>query len=142
MREALPRRAGRSTPLGGLLLLSLLLPGCRGESGPPSAFDFDLSVSPTPPAVGPARLTLTITDPEGSPVPDLTVRVEGTMTHPGMVPVLAEALESADGRYVVEAFDFSMAGDWILIVSGSHPDGREGHREFPLRAVAPFPSGP
>jgi hypothetical protein len=123
------------------LLGVMLSAGCRGDAAPVSDFQFDLSVSPTPPATGPARLTLTVTDSAGASVPGLQVSVEGTMTHPGMNPSLADAEERPDGRYVVEAFDFSMAGEWVLIVRARHPDGRIGEREFPLRAVAPFTPG-
>lgn len=131
------------TRVGHLILMGslLLVAGCRGDTAPQSDFHFDLSVSPTPPAVGPARLTVTIEDTAGVRVGGLSVEVEGTMTHPGMNPSMADAVEQDDGRYVVEAFDFSMAGDWILIVRARHPDGRLGEREFPLRAVAPFTSG-
>lgn len=130
------------TPIAATLLAASLLAGCRGGGQPASDFEIDLSVSPTPPALGPARLGLTILGPDGEGVAGLTVEVEGTMTHAGMAPVLAEAQEAPGGRYVVATFDFNMAGDWVLIVRARHPDGRVGYREFPMRAVAPFPSGP
>jgi len=131
-----------ASPVVGTLLATSLLLACRGDGRPTSDFEIDLSVSPTPPAVGPARLGLTILDPDGVEVPGLTVEVEGTMTHAGMAPVLARAPEVSAGRYVVPAFDFNMAGDWVIIVRARHPDGRVGYREFPMRAVAPFPTGP
>ena len=123
------------------LLAALLMMGCRGDAPPPSDFQFDLSVSSTPPATGPARLTPTITGADGAPVDGLSVDVEGTMTHAGMTPSLATAEARGEGRYVVEAFDFTMAGDWVVIVRARHPDGRSGERQYPLRAVAPFPPG-
>jgi hypothetical protein len=122
------------------LLLAGGLAACRGGQGPEAAFDVDLSVSPTPPAVGPARLVIRISEPgEEVPIPGMSVQVEGLMTHPGMNPVTAAANATEDGRYRVDAFEFTMAGDWIVVVSASHPDGRSVRAEFPMRAVAPAP---
>jgi hypothetical protein len=115
---------------------------CRGSSVPQSEFQIDLSVSPTPPAVGPARLTIRITDPEGRIVERAMVHVQGTMSHPGMTPTTVTARPTGDGRFAVEAFEFSMAGDWILNVAVGLPDGRSAQRDFPMRAVgAPDGSG-
>lgn len=128
--------------LAGVLILAAV--ACRGSSTPESGLQIDLSVSPTPPAVGPARLTIRITDPEGRVIDRALVIVQGTMSHPGMSPTSVEAKPSGDGRFVVEEFDFSMAGDWILSVSVGLPDRRSAERDFPLRAVGSDddPGGP
>ena len=54
-----------------------------------------------------------------------TVEVTGDMTHAGMVPVVAEAVESAPGLYRADEFEFTMAGDWILTAEVTLPDGAE-----------------
>jgi hypothetical protein len=46
------------------------------------------------------------------------------MTHAGMVPVVADAPEVEDGVYRSDGFAFDMAGDWIITVDVTHPDGR------------------
>lgn len=51
------------------------------------------------------------------------------MTHAGMVPVLENAVDLGEGLYQVD-FNWSMAGDWILELSGELPDGRYILREF------------
>ena len=52
----------------------------------------ELGNSPTPPAVGPARLIISLTDSAGVPVEGARVVVEGNMSHAGMVPVVDTAL--------------------------------------------------
>ena len=125
-----PNRAGatRSLPLATLLFLllpALLLWACRGQEGAgASNLALDVEISPTPPVVGPARLIITLTDGAGSPVDGAEVRVEGNMSHAGMVPVLDTAGARGQGLYVVPDFRFTMGGDWILTVTATLPDGR------------------
>lgn len=124
-------------PWGTLVLLGSF--ACRGA--PPSETgDPDLSVavgiSPTPPVVGPARILLTLTDSQGRGVPGASIRVEGNMNHAGMVPVVDTAVEEGEGRYAVPAFRFSMAGDWILTVRASLPDGRWKEVQHTTRVMA------
>jgi hypothetical protein len=125
--------------LGLSLLLPPILTGCRGapDEGDP-ALALELGISPTPPVVGPARLILTLTDPAGAPVDGARIAVEGTMSHAGMAPVLDSAQVEGPGRYAVPAFRFTMAGDWVLIVRATLPDGR--WRE--LRRSTRVASGP
>ncbi len=128
-------RIRRFLQLGCAGALVLTAVACRGSSVPENRFEIDLSVSPTPPAVGPARLTIRITDPDGIPVERAMVHVQGTMSHPGMRPTTVTARPTGDGRFAVEEFNFSMAGDWILNVAVGLPDGRSAQRDFPMRAV-------
>ncbi len=111
----------------GLLLLGLpaVLGGCRGDFDPgdPSV-SMEVGISPTPPTVGPNRLIVTLQDTAGTPLSDARVTVEGTMSHAGMVPVLDTAEAVAPGQYAVDDFRFTMAGDWILILEATLPDGR------------------
>ncbi len=108
---------------------------CRPSSSDEGDLIIDLSVSPTPPATGPARLTIRVTERTGAPVERALVQVQGTMSHPGMAVKTVSAKPEGDGRFVVEAFDFTMAGDWILTVSVGLPDRRSAQRDFPLRAI-------
>lgn len=132
-----------SLPAAGLASLSVLalwlaLPsaGCR----PPSAdaapeIRLAWSVRPEPPQTGPVVVSLSLTDStSGAPVEGARVRLEGTMSHPGMSPVFVTARETASGRYEA-SIDLTMAGDWILLVEAELPDGRTLHRQVTLPGV-------
>jgi hypothetical protein len=120
--------ASRSKEWGSLLALLVLLPlgGCR-EAEPPGdpGMILELAISPTPPAVGPARLIISLRDTLGNPLDGADVQVEGNMNHAGMVPVTGTALVQGPGLYVLPDFRFTMAGGWILTVTARLPDGRE-----------------
>jgi hypothetical protein len=108
-----------------LVLAVLLIGGCRGGEAPDdSGLTMTLAMSPTPPGVGPARLIITLQDSTGAPVEGATVSVEGNMSHAGMVPVFGSALEGESGTYTISDFTFTMAGDWILTLEATLPDGR------------------
>lgn len=106
-----------------LLLLSVLasnLIACqRGQQNPPVTVDI-VSVKPSPPQVGAAELRLRLRDQRGQPIVGLgSVEVEGTMSHAGMKPVIVQAREEGDAVFVTQGFEFTMAGDWIIIVRGT-----------------------
>ena len=102
----------------------LLVTGCRKSA--PAASDVDLTweLSPAAPTVGPATLTITLRRQSGEPLAGAAMRLEGHMTHPGMAPVLADAIERTPGVYDLP-FPFTMEGDWALLVTAETPrDGR------------------
>lgn len=84
-----------------------------------------------PPPVGPGRLAVRLSDASGKPVAEAVVAVRGDMTHAGMTPVLAEAEFVGDGIYQAE-MDWTMAGDWVMTVDATLPDGRASSRQFEL----------
>ncbi len=121
------------------LLSLLLLVACtrRGAAGPTGAVQVDLvEVQPQPAQVGQATLVLRLTDAAGAPVEGAQVEVKGDMTHPGMVPALAEARDLGGGLYEVP-FEWTMAGDWVLTVSGTLPDGPVFETQFQISVGAP-----
>jgi hypothetical protein len=120
----------------------LLLSACRGEvdTGDPDLF-LDLAISPTPPAVGPGRLIISLTDSAGAPVAEAEVVVEGNMSHAGMVPVLDTAVAEEPGRYGISDFTFTMAGDWVLTVQATLPDGRRARIDRPTHVVGQIGGG-
>ena len=123
------------------LFLAVLTGACRGD-GPREQVpvEVDVNVAPTPATVGPARLVLVGRDSVGRPLEGARVRIEGTMDHPGMIPVRDSAQDRGEGRYVVPTFDFEMSGDWILLIRVGLPDGRESVHEHRVRVVsAPSP---
>jgi hypothetical protein len=56
------------------------------------------------------------------------------MSHPGMAPVAATVTERPDGIHDVYV-RFTMAGDWILHVTGTLPDGRAVDRWLDVNGV-------
>ena len=44
--------------------------------------------------------------------------LEGAMTHAGMKPVIVETESLGEGKYATKDFEFTMGGDWVLIVRG------------------------
>lgn len=126
-------------PLVLLLILTFVLSltsSCRGNPGDDLPVEARISVAPTPPLVGPALVVVELTDVEGTAVDGAQVRLEGTMNHAGMVPVLADAEPTGDGHYRVQAFTFTMGGDWILRAHITLPDGSAGIRERETRVIS------
>ncbi|HMM41228.1 MAG TPA: FixH family protein [Thermomicrobiales bacterium] len=112
----------RRAPAGGfILLLIIVLTGCGGRDDASGSGNVTarIMLHPAPAVVGPARVEMRLTDRSNAPVTGATVQVEGTMSHAGMAPVIRDAVETADGQYTVDDFAFTMAGDWVLIVSGT-----------------------
>ena len=112
----------------------LMMTGCAGGGGGVEDVALDLTFSPDPPKVGPATVVVTLADAAGEPISGATLELEGTMTHPGMTPVFADAGETSAGRYEA-TLEFTMGGDWIIIVRGVLPDGSELEREVEVRGV-------
>lgn len=117
----------RSAVLLVVLAVALLAVGSACGRGASSAgsgdYQVSFSVEPSPAAVGPATVTVTIRDGDNAAVTGATVEVEGTMTHAGMQPVFADAREQGSGQYMTEDFEFTMGGDWILIARVTLADG-------------------
>ena len=95
---------------------------------PPSEGDADprrpiaVALLERPARVGPAVVEVR-PQLDGAAVAGATVRVVGDMTHAGMVPVVADATDVGGGTYRTNDFLFDMAGDWVLSVDVTYPDG-------------------
>jgi hypothetical protein len=117
-----------------LAILILFLAGCgRGGNDLPDV-GVDLTIDPHPPQLGPARITVELTDAGGQPIAGAKVELEGNMNHAGMVPVLARATEGPPGRYEAD-LEFSMGGDWFILVRADLPDGRSMERQVDVPGV-------
>jgi hypothetical protein len=84
-------------------------------------------------------LTLTLGEPHAAAA-GTRVRVVGHMTHPGMQPIEAEATRRGPGVYVADV-KFTMAGDWVLLVTLELADGRRIERRIDVPGVRDVPVG-
>jgi hypothetical protein len=83
----------------------------------------------------PATVSLKVIDfLTSKPVSGARIQLEGNMTHAGMTPVFAEAKEAEPGRYHA-TLEFTMAGDWVVLVHAALPDGRKIERQFDVKGV-------
>lgn len=116
------------------LAMVLLLAGCgRGAEDLPDV-SVDLAIEPQPPQIGMATITVALADAGGQTIENAEVELEGNMSHAGMVPVFAQALEIAPGRYQAE-MEFTMGGDWFILVRAKLPDGRSMERQVDVPGV-------
>ena len=114
---------------------AVLAGGCREPAKATPDVLVEHELSPRPPRVGPAVFDLKIMDAVSSkPFRGARVRLEGNMTHAGMSPVFAEASEAEPGNYRA-TLEFTMAGDWVIIVHVALPDGRKVERQFDVKGV-------
>ena len=59
------------------------------------------------------------------------------MSHAGMRPVFSDAREVGPGRYEAPV-EFTMAGDWVLLITVSLPDGGKLQRQLDIKGVRPM----
>jgi hypothetical protein len=87
------------------------------------------TIEPNPPVTKTATsVRMTLLDRSGKPASGAKLRVEAHMTHPGMAPVMVDAVERRNGSYEAHLL-LSMAGDWVFVVTGVLADGSRISRE-------------
>lgn len=99
------------------------LAACTPEPCEDAGLQIGWSVSPDPPRMGPSTLTLELLDASGAPVSGARLEVEANMNHAGMVPVFGSGEESVPGTYVAP-LEFTMGGDWFVLVDATLADGQ------------------
>lgn len=116
-----------------LLILLVALAGCRGSGEAITAedanIDVSLSIAPDPPTVGDATLVVSLRDANGDPISGANIDVRGDMNHAGMEPVEADASTDVSGDYRIP-FEWTMGGDWFVIVNATLPDGTVVEEQF------------
>ena len=93
-------------------------------------------VTPQPARVGPFVVSVALTDAATHPVAGAKISVEADMSHAGMSPVFSETKEVEPGRYQ-STLSLGMAGDWVILVHGTLPNGEKLERQFDVRDVRP-----
>lgn len=122
--------------LAGALLMTACGARNNTQNAQPATDDLIVTLIPAPQGYTGDYLTVALTDPDGAPITDVSVSVEGNMNHAGMAPVLTESVldeadGTVDGRYQVP-FAFTMLGDWIVTVSVNQADGTRSQHDVDL----------
>jgi hypothetical protein len=125
---------GRSS-LVALCISLALLHGCRHQAASFEDIRIAYEVSPQPPRVGPTTIILSLAEPSGRPITGARITLEGNMTHAGMAPVFAGAMEVEPGRYRA-TLQLSMAGDWVVVAHVNLATGRKLDHQFEINGVA------
>ena len=134
-RLKFPRRdRSRSTPSILLGLTVCLIAAACTRPAQARDLKFEWTLTPAPVSVGRARLQLRVLDAAGGPVRGAQLQIEAQMSHPGMVPLVVVATERSEGLYEAE-LQFSMGGDWILVVEGSLSNGARVHHRIDVPNV-------
>ena len=117
-----------------LICLHSFLSGCRESDQPPPDIVVEHEITPQPVKAGPATITLRLSGAGGAPSKGAQVRLEANMSHPGMRPIFSDAREVEPGRYEAP-IEFTMGGDWIILVHITLPEGRKLERQFEIKGV-------
>ncbi|QEF98767.1 hypothetical protein Mal15_28230 [Stieleria maiorica] len=114
-----------------MMLSVLLLPvgagivGCDG-AGTDSAVTPGRAVvelDPKQPSMGKCNLTVKLFDAEDNPLENAELTVEGNMNHAGMKPSFATIEETDQPGVYAGTIDFTMGGDWFLLLTATSDDG-------------------
>jgi hypothetical protein len=122
------------TLLGFAFCICFSLAACRRAQTHEPDVVLTHEIAPQPARVGPVTFSLVLADSSGNFIKSARVVLEGTMSHPGMAPVFSEAQEVEAGCYRA-ALEFTMAGDWIIIVHLTLADGRTLSRQIYVNGV-------
>jgi hypothetical protein len=137
----LPPRNSTRTAGGRLLVLLVAIGAAPAACRHPDVRADDVSVewrlTPAAPVVGRTTTAeLTLRDGAGAMVSGATLQLDARMSHPGMAPISAPAVERRAGAYQAD-LQFTMRGDWLLLVTGTLPDGRRVERRLDITAAGP-----
>jgi hypothetical protein len=110
--------------------------GCQKATVADPGVAVACTVTPEPPRVGIALIVVRLTDRAAKPVTGAHLKLEGDMSHPGMEPVFAKAIETNPGNYAAH-LQLTMPGDWVIVVQATLPDGRNIERQVDLKGVLP-----
>lgn len=109
--------------------MALAAVSCRQTQVSDADLRLTWQLATTAPVVGRATTAaVTLVDAQHEPVRGANLEIEAHMTHPGMAPLVVPLLETAGGRYTARV-SFTMAGDWVVFVTGQLGDGRQVRRQ-------------
>jgi hypothetical protein len=114
--------------------LVAIVVGCVGSKPDTTDIRLNLILNPSPPVVGETLVTLALASASGEPITNAEVRLEGNMNHAGMKPSFAVLREIEPGRYT-GTLDFTMGGDWFVLVTVKMQDGQSVERKIDVPGV-------
>ena len=118
-----------------LLCFIMISTACgRSNSNDQPGIGLDFDISPNPPVVGAATLTLRLTNSDGQPIAGAAIELEGNMNHAGMTPEFSQASEVSPGQYEAP-LEFTMGGDWFILVKATLGDGSKLERQIDVNGV-------
>jgi hypothetical protein len=117
-----------------MLCVCFFFAACQQKYETEPAITVEYEITPQPLRAGAAMLSLRLADVTGQPLSGARINVEGNMTHAGMRPVFGEAREAERGRYQA-AIEFTMGGDWIILLHLTLPDGSKVERRLEVKGV-------
>lgn len=124
----------RKAFLLSFMLLIAAVAGCGSNEVADDSIKHELTFDPAPPKVGMASVELRLLNKEGVPVESAAVKLEGNMNHAGMKPSFATLKEESPGVYVGE-LEWTMGGDWFVIISADLDDGSEWSTKVDVKGV-------
>lgn len=142
MRRFVLRDGGMAVPLFYCALLIFVclaaasLTACRKSADSGQDISVHLSIVPQPVRQGDATVMIQLADRSGTPISHAGIEVEGDMSHPGMAPIFGKANQTAPGSYQAH-LDFSMPGDWVVLLHIRLQNGRKIERQVDVRGVEP-----
>jgi len=113
---------------------TLLTVGCSRPVEPLPFVAIEHEISPQPARVGPVTVILKLADAASIPLTGAHIAIEADMSQPGMSPEFADAKEAGPGRYQAH-LEFPMAGDWVILLHVTLPDGKKLERRIDVRGV-------
>jgi YtkA-like len=130
------RQAAAPLFCGVILALACLVvtTACRRAENTAPGITVKEDITPRPARVGPATVAIDLADSSQNAVSHAAIMVEADMSHPGMSPVFVEAKETTPGRYRAP-IEFSMGGDWVVLLHIKLADGRRIERQMDVRGV-------
>ena len=117
-----------------LFLCTTVAAGCNSQQATAPRLHYVVTFDPSPPKVGPAKVSVAVTDVAGQPVEGAEVRVEGNMNHAGMKPSFADLHEEQPGQYV-GTLTFTMGGDWFLLITTTTGEGAKSEHQVDVPGV-------
>lgn len=91
-----------------------------------------------PVKLGDGVVIITVTSGDNTPIADAAITVIGDMAHHGMRPIEGEGTYTDNGRYTVP-LRWTMAGNWIVTVRATLPDGRQVEETFSQEVTSEQP---
>jgi YtkA-like protein len=137
-RHRVTRRGGPAArrPLAYIAgSLLALVAACTAPDGA-AAPHLTIHWTPDPAAGRDSVAEIQLNEAMARPVTGAHLQLEAFMAHPGMAPVTAAVEERGRGSYRARV-RFTMAGDWVVRVQGTRPDGRPIDLQEDVRRVRP-----